>query len=228
MPHSLHQASAAELKARIAAEREGEGFLILRDGEGAQRIVGLDPADVPVTLGRGSACTIRLEWDSEVSRLHAELARLGGDWAIADNGLSRNGSFVNGERVSARRRLRDGDEIVLGATRIVFRHPVVAADGDTTMTSAGRAAAASVTDAQRRVLVALCRPFRESRAFATPATNQEIAAELYLTVAAVKTHLRALFQRFGIEQLAQNEKRLRLVELAFQSGIVTEHDLGGE
>jgi hypothetical protein len=41
----------------------------------------------------------------------------------------------------------------------------------------------------------------------------------------VKTHLRGLFHRFEIDQLPQNEKRRRLVQLAFHSGLVTEHDL---
>ena len=42
--------------------------------------------------------------------------------------------------------------------------------------------------------------------------------ELSLSVDAVKTHLRVLFGKFGIEGLAQNQKRARLVELAFARG----------
>jgi hypothetical protein len=44
-------------------------------------------------------------------------------------------------------------------------------------------------------------------------------------VDAVKTHLRALFGKFGIEDLPQNQKRVRLVELALKNGIVTPRDL---
>ena len=58
-------------------------------------------------------------------------------------------------------------------------------------------AAATVSPAQRRVLVALCRPYKDGADFATPATNSEIGAELHLSVDAVKTHLRALFEKFG-------------------------------
>jgi hypothetical protein len=47
-------------------------------------------------------------------------------------------------------------------------------------------------------------------------------------VPAVKTHLRALFSRFGIEDLGQNEKRLRLAELAFQAGLVSMEDVQGQ
>ena len=39
-------------------------------------------------------------------------------------------------------------------------------------------------------------------------------------IAAVKTHFRTLFQRFGIDDLAQNEKRAELVRVAFQTGAV--------
>ena len=42
---------------------------------------------------------------------------MGGDWVVCDDGLSHNGTFVNGERVRGRRRLRDGDVIAVGATR---------------------------------------------------------------------------------------------------------------
>jgi hypothetical protein len=225
VPSALHQASASELKARIEAEREGQAFLIVRDGDGAQRIIRLLPELAPLRLGRSPECDLRLDWDPEVSRVHAELQCLGADWVLVDDGLSRNGSFVSGERVAGRRRLRDRDELTLGATRLVFRRPAPTSGGDTTRASGTFAAAGAVSDAQRRVLIALCRPFGEHRGLATPATNQEIATELVLTVAAVKTHLRALFHRFGIEDLPQNEKRLRLVELALQSGLVTEHDL---
>jgi hypothetical protein len=45
------------------------------------------------------------------------------------------------------------------------------------------------------VLVALCRPYRDGDRFATPATNQQIGAEVFLGVDAVKTHLRVLFRK---------------------------------
>jgi pSer/pThr/pTyr-binding forkhead associated (FHA) protein len=221
----VHESTPSELKERIAAERAGRPFLLLRDADGNQRIAPLEGDGGPLAIGRGERCPIRLEWDGEISRVHAELLCVAGDWTVVDDGLSRNGSYVNGERVIGRRRLRDGDTLSMGATTMVFRLPDRATPGESTRTSAEARRVATVSEAQRRVLVALCRPFGDERGLASPARNQEIADELCLTVAAVKTHLRALFARFGVEQLPQNEKRLRLVELALQSGIVTPKDL---
>jgi predicted ArsR family transcriptional regulator len=82
-----------------------------------------------------------------------------------------------------------------------------------------------LSEAQRRVLLALCRPYKEPGPFTTPATNQQIADELFLSVEAIKTHLRALFGKFGVEDLPQNQKRAKLVERAFQTGLVSERDL---
>jgi hypothetical protein len=76
---------------------------------------------------------------------------------------------------------------------------------------------------QRKVLIALCRPVVEASS-ATPATNPQIAAEVFLSVDAVKAHLRILFDRFGLGDLPQNEKRGRLVSMALSAGVVAQHD----
>ena len=93
------------------------------------------------------------------------------------------------------------------------------------MLSSDALTAAGVSPAQRRVLVALCRPFKEGTSFATPATNQQIADELHLSVDAVKTHMRALFESFEVTELPQNQKRVALVERALQSGLISEREL---
>ena len=58
----------------------------------------------------------------------------------------------------------------------------------------GRARRASIplTETQRKLLIALCRPIVESNS-TTPATNPQIAAEVYLSVDAVKAHMHDLF-----------------------------------
>ena len=54
--------------------------------------------------------------------------------------------------------------------------------------------------------MALCRPFGDP-SYATPASNQQIADELVMSVDTVKGTLSALFEAFGIDELPQNQKR---------------------
>jgi pSer/pThr/pTyr-binding forkhead associated (FHA) protein len=224
VPASPRAATAVELKAQIEAERQGSPFLLFRDGAGRHQIFVLDATDERIALGRRASATLPLTWDDEVSRLHAELRRIGDEWTLLDDGLSLNGSFVNGELVRGHRRLHDGDALRLGGTVLVFRNPAEA-ESIATAPAADLRQAVSLSDSQRRVLIALCRPFKTSTAFVTPATNEQIAGELYLSVDAVKKHMRSLFEKFGIAHLPQNEKRARLVERAFAAGFVSERDL---
>jgi pSer/pThr/pTyr-binding forkhead associated (FHA) protein len=216
--------SPSELKAQIEAERVGVPFLIFRNGEDEQQLFVLADELERVTVGRAEQTDLALQWDTEVSRVHAEFSRIGGDWMVEDDGLSRNGTHVNGQRIVGKRRLMNGDVVRFGKTSATFRRPL---EADLTMTEVASDVPdrASLSDAQRRVLLALCRPFKDSSGYVTPATNQQIADELYLSVDAIKTHLRALFAKFGIEELPQNQKRVRLVELALKSGVVTPRDL---
>ncbi len=217
-------ASAPELKAQIEAERAGRPFLVLRDGEDEQRIVALEAASAELWVGRSESADVRLDWDEEVSALHAQLEVVRDECTLVDDGLSRNGSFVNGERVHGRRHLRDADAIRFGRTAVVYRRPGEGTP-EATAIATDVPAAATISPAQRRVLLALCRPYKDGGGFATPATNQEIGAELHLSVDAVKTHMRALFEKLGVGDLPQNQKRVALVERALQSGAVSKRDL---
>lgn len=105
------------------AERRGDPYLVYRDARGAQQVLSLPGTWDRLTIGRGMSADLPLTWDDEVSRVHAELVRLGDEWAVVDDGLSRNGTFVGGERVEGRRRLFDGDELRIGSTAIAFHAP---------------------------------------------------------------------------------------------------------
>ena len=218
-------ATAVELKEQIEAERGGLPFLVHRDADGEQRILVLGTEKGELWIGRSPSADVQLGWDAEASGLHAQVEVVGAECTLVDDGLSTNGSFVNGERVRGRKRLRDGDMIRLGQTMLLYRSPAEGAASESTVMSADALGAAGVSPAQKRVLVALCRPFKDGAAFATPATNQQIADELTLSVEAIKTHLRALFEKFGVSDLPQNQKRVALVERALQSGLVNERDL---
>jgi len=214
-PLDLHVARPEELRARIAAERRGAPFLLYRDGEDRQVIVELGEGRDRVTVGRSSQADIALHWDREVSRLHATLERIAGAWVLSDERLSRNGTFVNGERLATRRRLAPGDVIVAGASTIAFVAP---GPGSASATAVGDVHVPPVTPAQHRVLVVLCRPLADGGA---PASNREIAAELVVAVDTVKGTLSRLFETFGIgDDVPQNQKRAMLARRAQAAGVV--------
>jgi pSer/pThr/pTyr-binding forkhead associated (FHA) protein len=199
---------------------------VFRDGLGTLRFfaVGAEGAGKFVaTVGRRAQADLVIDWDNEVSGVHAELHELGGELTIIDDGLSRNGTSVNGQRIAGRQRLRDEDRILVGRTVLVYRAAQATLLGETQLADSN-ASAPELTGAQRRVLVALCRPYAAGQ-YATPATNQAIAAELFLSTEAVKTHLRALFAKFALGDLPQNQKRARLAEVALQSGAISHREL---
>ena len=56
-------------------------------------------------------------------------------------------------------------------------------------------------------------------------TNQQVADEGFLSVDAVKMHLRTLFAKFELSQLPQNQKRAKLAENALQFGVISHRDI---
>jgi hypothetical protein len=220
--HETRGPSPRELKALIDAERASVPFLHWRDGAGEQHILMLALDRPRVMIGRRETSDIALTWDTEVSRAHAWLEAVAEEWTLVDDGLSRNGSFVNGSRVRGRQRLHDRDRMCFGNTHIVYREPT-REKSESTARAPGASNSVHLSETQRKVLVALCRPVVDHSS-ATPATNPQIAAEVFLSVDAVKAHLRVLFERFNLGDLPQNEKRSQLVSTLLRSGILAPHD----
>ena len=211
------------LKALIEAEATGVPFLHWLDADGEQHILMLTSERPRVTVGRRAACDVALTWDQEVSREHALLEPVGEDWTLVDDGLSRNGSFVNGNQIRGRHRLSDRDRLCFGVTHVTYHEAKATEASESTARPVGAASQIPLTPTQRKLLIALCRPIMESTS-TTPATNPQIAAEVHLSVDAVKAQMRDLFVRFGLGELPQNEKRNRLVMTVVASGLLAPHD----
>jgi adenylate cyclase len=86
-------------------------------GRFADGKVGEFPLADTTSLGRHPNNTLRLV-DREVSKEHCVLQRMGSTYVLRDLNSS-NGTFVNGRKIKELR-LRDGDEIALGNSRLVF------------------------------------------------------------------------------------------------------------
>jgi hypothetical protein len=156
------------------------------------------------TVGRGRGADIRLD-DPSVSRLHAELVRRGPYVYVADLGLSRNGTRVNGRPV-ARRVLDEGDVLSFGSARCRIGGLQREDLGDEA--ELRRPAGPELTRREFDVLTSLCRPALSHEAFALPATAHEIAADLVVTEAAVKQHLLRLYQKFRVPEGPNRRTRL--------------------
>ena len=114
--------------------------------------------------------------------------------------------------------------IRFGSTAVYYRDP--AESSAETAPAAGGAHATEVTPAQHRVLVALCRPLLDPAARPPRAqSNREIAAELTISVEAVRSHLKQLFRLFEVPDLPQNRKRAELARRAVAAGVVGPRDI---
>lgn len=75
-------------------------------------------APVPITIGRAPTATLVIP-DAQVSRVHARIDLIDGMLAVRDLD-SRNGTLVNARPIDGPVELREGDEIDVGMTRIVY------------------------------------------------------------------------------------------------------------
>jgi pSer/pThr/pTyr-binding forkhead associated (FHA) protein len=173
-----------------------------------------------VTVGKAPTNGVSLEHDPTVSRLHAILENHGSAWSIRDVG-SRNGTFINGEKLEAERILRSGDELRLGKSRLVYLEVRQADEPPYEATIVPDAAALPprLTRREFDVLVVLCRPLVSDDPFPEPASVKRMAGELYVTEAAVKQHLQNLYDKFTIP--TEGDRRVRLANEALRRGAVT-------
>ncbi len=105
--------------ARERRERQVAGRLVVLESPSlnAGHAVGVDSA--ALTVGRGAQNDVAIERDDFASASHARfLPRRDGLW-LEDLG-STNGTFVNGARIPAPRRLAPGDVVRIGETELRY------------------------------------------------------------------------------------------------------------
>ena len=171
-----------------------------------------------ITIGSHDSNEVVLSADRTVSRLHAVLEAFPAGWSVRDMG-ARNGTFVNGQKLAGERVLGPGDEVRIGRTRLVLRG---GGHGEHTATEAAQPPPV-LTRRERDVLVALCRPVLSGDVFTEPASIRAVAAELVVSEAAVKQHLRNLYDKFAI--YGADNRRLELANQAVRRGAVSIADL---
>jgi DNA-binding CsgD family transcriptional regulator len=174
-----------------------------------------------VSVGQAPTNDVALPFDRTVSQVHAVFERIAGRWCVRDLS-SRNGTYVNGERIWGERPLRAGDEIRVGEVRFVSRiaAPDVAEDA-----TIGAETGPPLTPREREVLIALCGPMFSGDVFREPASVRQIASELVVTEAAVKQHLSRLYDKFRI--YGSEGRRTRLANEAIRRGAVSTAEILG-
>jgi predicted component of type VI protein secretion system len=181
---------------------------------GDSRIVMLE--GTRLTVGRLGDNDLVLAGDGEVSRFHALFEGVAGGWCLRDLS-SKNGTFVNGERLGGDRPLRSGDQIRIGRTWLVFHAGVVGDDSTLTQTPER---APELTRREREVLIALLAGATSGELFNEPASTRDMAEALSVSEAAIKQHLLHLYDKFGI--YAEGERRrFRLANEALRRGAVS-------
>ncbi len=81
-----------------------------------------------LTIGRDPACDIALG-DAAASKTHAVIMTVGLDHVLQDAG-SRNGTVVNGTRITETHVLQNEDVIEIGTSRIVYRNRRASLEAD--------------------------------------------------------------------------------------------------
>jgi pSer/pThr/pTyr-binding forkhead associated (FHA) protein len=155
-----------------------------------------------VTVGRDQSNDIVIAGDLRVSRRLAVLEGRDGQWVVRDAG-SRNGTFVNGSRISVHP-LRGGDTVKVGSAVFVF-----SADDDpyatlTDTEESSPAEPAHVLSPREREVVDLV---------GRGATDHDIATALFISVATVRSHLDRIRDKTGCR------RRSELTRLAIELGL---------
>lgn len=119
----IKQASIIErthVQSSKAKPKTTKASYLIMTGQGGETRFSL--TERPVSIGRASDNHIVIQ-DANVSRYHARIELLGAGYLLKDLG-STNGTLVNGTRIGEHR-LKHGDTITVGTTKIYFRREAI-------------------------------------------------------------------------------------------------------
>ncbi|MBL4685294.1 MAG: FHA domain-containing protein, partial [Nannocystaceae bacterium] len=156
-------------------------YLEFEDGTSTTRRVAL--VNESTIVGRTSGADLRLDVDG-VSRKHARISRVGQALSLVDLG-SKNGTFLNGERVDVAA-LHHGDQIQLGP--VTLRFVLAEPDGPTADTTTNAVLVARLSPREHEVATHVAKGL----------TNPEIAEVLGVSRRTVATHLERVYARLDI------------------------------
>jgi pSer/pThr/pTyr-binding forkhead associated (FHA) protein len=166
-------------------------------------------------VGRAEHCDLRLD-DPKVSGDHLEITRHGLALLATDLG-SRNGTLLNGQRLTRPARLADGDTLTIGRCRLRVGIPAATATGKTELDELGEIA---LTTEELAVAAALVRPFRLPGALAArPASRAEIAEATHLAERTVTRRLETLASKLKLGAHEPRERAHLIAQRVLELGL---------
>ena len=208
-----HADRALEGSSLRAVADDASPRIWISEADGTPRSVAL--VEGRSVLGRGEHCQVCLE-DEAVSWDHAEVVRHGPSLIAADLD-SRNGTLLNGEALTDRRRLRNGDVLQVGRFRLEVALPPQIRHDSTVAAPKG---AVELSEDERAAARALVAPYRTPgvRAART-ATRAEVAEALHVSERTVQRRLDALATKLGIPSDAGRERPRLIAERVLELGL---------
>jgi predicted component of type VI protein secretion system len=166
-------------------------------------------------FGRAPHCDVQFD-DSTVSNDHLEVTSHGSALVATDLG-SRNGTLLNGKRLTRPERLADGDTLTVGRCRLRFTIARDAAIQSTELTGTDSIA---LSDEEHAVAAALVSRFRAPGALAArPASRSEIASATHLAERTVTRRLESLAIKLRLPVHEPRERSHLLAQRVLELGL---------
>ncbi len=177
--------------------------LSVQDGTRRQAV---DVEGAVARIGRVPECEVQLPGDPTVSRVHAVIEQTSEGLVLTDPG-SRNGTYLNGERLTRPRLVNPSDRVRIGPFVIVLQS---AEDAYLETADAGQAG-----EARLQLLTGLsARELEVLRLVAAGHSDQQIAETLFLSIKTVQSHLDRMRDKTGCR------RRPELLRFAIDHGVV--------